>query len=85
MRERAQTEVLADTRPVSLIQTTHTGGRWAVASFIAQLALLALGLVAGLTIGRRMEVTQAGLDQQRQQSEVEREKIKALTDQTSNT
>jgi soluble lytic murein transglycosylase-like protein len=82
MMERAQTGAMAETTPVSLVHVTP-GGRWALASFIAQLALLALGLVAGLTIGRRMEVTQAGLDQQRAEGESARQKIDALSEQTA--
>src|SRR4051812_30351652 len=87
--ERAQQPAsLAETTPVSLVQVPpavpgQVGGRWAMASFIAQLALLALGLAAGLMIGRRLETNQVGLEQQRQQSEVTRQKVDGLAEQTA--
>lgn len=85
--ERAQQSTdLAETTPVSLVQVpvnSPAGGRWAMASFIAQLALLAMGLAAGLMIGRRLETNQVGLEQQRQQSEVTRQKVDGLAEQTA--
>src|SRR4051794_23262040 len=69
--------------PVSLVQVAPPGGRWALASFIAQLALLAMGLAAGLMIGRRLESNQQGLEQQRIQSDVTRQKVDALAEQTA--
>jgi soluble lytic murein transglycosylase-like protein len=85
--ERAQQPAaLAETTPVSLVQVPPApigAGRWAMASFIAQLALLALGLAAGLMIGRRLESNQAGLESQRQQSEVTRQKVDGLAEQTA--
>jgi soluble lytic murein transglycosylase-like protein len=73
---------LADTAPVNLVRVTP-GGRWALASFIAQLALLAMGLAAGLMIGQRLETNQQGLEQQRMQSETTRQKIEGLAEQTA--
>src|SRR4051812_13993438 len=87
--ERAQQPAsLAETTPVSLVQVPpsmqqQVGGRWAMASFIAQLALLAMGLAAGLMIGRRLETNQIGLEQQRQQTEVTRQKVDGLAEQTA--
>src|SRR5438552_18666151 len=87
--ERAQQPTsLAETTPVSLVPVPpsavgQVGGRWAMASFIAQLALLALGLAAGLMIGRRLETNQIGLEGQRQQSEVTRQKVDGLAEQTA--
>jgi soluble lytic murein transglycosylase-like protein len=84
LMERApQASNLSEPAPMGLVQIQPQGGRWAVASFIAQLALLALGLTAGLMIGRRLEINQVGLDQQRQQSEVTRQKVDGLTEQTA--
>ena len=86
MMERAQQPeaALAETTPVSLVQVPQQpAGRWAMASFIVQLALLAMGLAAGLMIGRRLETNQIGLEQQRQQTEVTRQKVDGLAEQTA--
>src|SRR5438270_9568098 len=82
MERAAQNGALTETAPVSLVQVTP-GGRWAMASFIAQLALLAMGLAAGLMIGRRLEINQAGLEQQQRQGEVTRDKVDALAGETA--
>jgi soluble lytic murein transglycosylase-like protein len=81
LMERAQSAALAETTPVSLVQGAPAG-RWAMASFIAQLALLAMGLAAGLMIGKRLESNQQGLEHQRAAAEVTRQQIAGLTEQT---
>src|SRR5262245_37347732 len=83
MMERAQeSAALAETNPVVHLPPTGAA-RWAQASFVATLALLAMGLAAGLMIGRRLESQQAGLEQQRQQNEITRQKVDSLTEQTA--
>ncbi len=58
------------------------GGRLAIASFAAQMLFLVMLILTGLTIGRRLEQHEAGLEGQRKDAASTRERIDALGEQT---
>jgi soluble lytic murein transglycosylase-like protein len=58
------------------------GGRLAIASFGAQVLFLVLLVLSGLTIGRRLEQHQGGLERQREDAASTRQQVDALSEQT---
>lgn len=58
------------------------GGKLAIASFAAQMVFLVLLVMTGLTIGKRLEQHEAGLEGQRKDATATRERVDALTEQT---
>lgn len=60
----------------------QSAGRLAIASFGTQVLLLVLLVAAGLTMGRRLDQHQGGLERQREDSASTRERVDALSDQT---
>jgi membrane-bound lytic murein transglycosylase MltF len=69
--------------PVVTLRTdVQAGGRLAIASFGAQVLFLVLMVVAGITIGHRLESHQAVIDKQREDAASTRERVDSIGEQT---
>lgn len=64
------------------VQAQQGGGRLAIASFAAQMVFLVLLVLTGMTIGKRLEQHEAGLDGARKDQAATRDRVDALNEQT---
>lgn len=77
-------EVTQDAQPAlsaTQVQAPRSEGRLAIASFVAQVLFLVLLVLAGVTIGRRLEHHESALDRQHEDGVSTRERVDALADQ----